>query len=194
MVRQENKVEHEQALIKKAQEGDENAFRGIFNAYKERAVRMAYSVTGNLVDAQDIAQDALIRIYKNINTFKEECKFSTWFYRIVVNLCRDFLRKKGRNRIMLNPQEDIEKGGFEFPDKKNPSPQKALINKELGMKIDLAVAGLPQMQQIVFILKYKQQMKISEVSSVLGIAESTVKVHLFRAVGALKKKLIKIKR
>ena len=175
-------------IILKAQEGDMFAFRALVDEYKEQIVRIAYSITGNLADAQDVAQDALIRVHKNIKKFNFDAKFSTWLYRIVVNLGYDFLRKRGRLK------DSTGTGSAQFlddshEDRKATDAVKTLLNEELRGKIEEALKCLSRKQQMVFILKYKQDMKIKEIARVMGISESSVKVHLFRAIDKMQKKL-----
>ena len=176
-------------VICKAQEGDMFAFRALVDLYKEQAVRIAYSITGNLADAQDVAQDAFIRVYRNISTFNFNSQFSTWIYRIVVNLCRDFLRKKSRLGLVLNDNNQAWPAEERIKDEKNPDPAKNLLNKELKVKIDNALILLPEKQQIVFSLKYKKDMKIREIAELLGVSKSSVKMHLFRATDKMQKNL-----
>ena len=176
-------------MILKAQEGDMFAFRALVDLYKEQAVRIAYSITGNLADAQDVAQDAFIRVYRKIGAFNFNSQFSTWIYRIVVNLCRDFLRKKNRSRLVLNDNGQSRPVEERIKDEKTPDPAKKLLIKELKAKIDNALILLPEKQQIVFSLKYKKDMKIREIAELMGISVSTVKMHLFRATDKMQKKL-----
>ncbi len=176
-------------IIDKAQKGDMFAFRALVDLYKEQAVRIAYSITGNLADAQDIAQDAFIRVYRNIGAFNFNSQFSTWLYRIVVNLCRDFLRKRNRSKLVLDDKDQPQSAEERFKDEKNQDPARNLLTKELKAKIDNAMRLLPEKQQIVFSLKYKKDMKIREIAQVMGVSESTVKMHLFRAMDKMQKKL-----
>lgn len=173
--------------ILKAREGDMFAFRALVDEHKEQAVRIAYSITGNLADAQDVAQDAFIKIYKNINSFKFNSKFSTWLYRIVVNLGHDFLRKRIRSKVVFNNDNTALQG--QIKDAKGVDPGETLLFKELKAKIEEAVTFLPEKQQIVFTLKYKKDMKNREIAEVMGVSVSTVKMHLFRALNKMQKKL-----
>lgn len=172
-------------IIEKAQQGDMFAFRALINEYKEQAVRIAYSICGNMSDAQDIAQEAFISVYKNIRSFKFNSKFSTWMYRIVVNRCNDFLRNKMRAKVVLDERlQDKEER-----DSKGSSPLGKLLDKELKHRIDAAVSGLAAKQQIAFELKYKNGLSTAEVADLMGISVSAVKVHLNRAVQILRRRL-----
>ena len=176
-------------IILKAQEGDMFAFRALVDEHKEQAVRIAYSITGNLADAQDVAQEAFIRVYKNINGFKFNSRFSTWFYRIVVNLGYDFLRKRKRSRVVLGSDSKIQFLDEQNKDEKNADPGKILLEKELKAKIEEELTLLPEKQQVAFSLKYKKDMKIREIAELMGVSVSTVKMHLFRGIDKMQKKL-----
>ncbi|MCP4649808.1 MAG: sigma-70 family RNA polymerase sigma factor [PVC group bacterium] len=174
-------------LIERIQGGEMHAFHLLVDRYKERAVRIAYSATSNLADAQDVAQEAFVRIFKNIKNFKFNSSFSTWFYRILINLCRDFLRRKSSSRICLGSKTEGDQV-YELKDD-GANPAQGLIITELDENIQAAIEELPDKQRIVFNLKYKEGMKIREIAEVMGVSVSTIKVHLFRAVRSLQKKL-----
>src|SRR3989338_8475655 len=104
-------VKNENELIQQARSGDIKSFSALVEIYQERAVHIAYSFLGNFEDARDIAQEAFVKAYESLQSFKAESKFYTWFYRILVNACKDFLRKK-RTRwslmAWLPPAQDLE--------------------------------------------------------------------------------------
>lgn len=180
------KVKNRDTILK-AQEGDAAAFRALVDEYKEQAVRIAYSITGNIADAQDVAQDAFIRVYKNLFSFKFDSKFSTWIYRIVVNLGYDFLRKKKRSKIVFNNELAVMQE--QAKDGKDIDPGKKLMSEELKLKIDEALKLLPPKQQIAFSLKYRKDMKSREIAELMNISISSVKAHLFRAANKMREKL-----
>ncbi|MFH1061731.1 MAG: RNA polymerase sigma factor [Candidatus Omnitrophota bacterium] len=176
-------------LIKLIKQKDMDGFRILVDKYKEKTIRLAYSVTGNLADAQDIAQDVFIRVYRNIGGFRFDCTFSTWLYRIVINISRDFLRKKKKSKIVFSQSSENQDIYEQRVDDRAHNPSKMLIDKELKQRIDLAVSTLSEKQQIAFGLKYRTGLKITEIAEIMGINSSTIKVHLFRAVNSLQKKL-----
>src|SRR3990172_210250 len=90
-------------LVKRCQEGDRDAFRILVERYQARATRLAYRYVGNMDDAQDVTQDAFIRVHRSIKDFRNESQFYTWFYRILVNLALDHLR---RNKIQAGEFQD----------------------------------------------------------------------------------------
>ncbi|MBU4305825.1 MAG: RNA polymerase sigma factor [Candidatus Omnitrophica bacterium] len=180
----------DEELVTKAQDGDADAFRCLVERHKERAVRLCFSVVGNLNDAQDISQEAFIRVYRNIGAFKLKARFSTWFYRILINLCRDWLKSRKRSRLVLDRHDAEDKNSVnEMPDNTSPDAARTLLNKELSKKINEAIIQLSPKQQLVFKLKHKQGVKVEEIALMLDMNSSTVKVHLFRAMQTLQKKL-----
>ena len=183
-------------LIQLVKQNDSSAFSELVKRYRGRALGLAYSWVGNRHDAEDIAQEAFIRVYKGVKGFREIADFFTWFYRIVLNLCRDYYRKKKKiNLIHLGfySQEEtdtehivldkIDAGITELSPDNNPA--KTVINKELDGKIKEAIAKLPERQRTAFTLKHLEGLTIKEISSIMKCAQGTVKAHLWRAVRAL---------
>ena len=184
-------MDREFQLIGRARAGERAAFEELVDIYKERAFGLAYYFLGNVEDAKDILQEAFVKAYVGIRDFRGGSSFYTWFYRILVNLCKDSIRhKKVKSRIFADPLpgEGDEPAVPESADGA-PSPSEAAINSELKAKMDEAISKLPERQKAVFILKHVQGMKSAEIGQVLGCGESTVKVHLFRAEKALQKML-----
>ena len=169
--------------------GDSYSFRKLVDKYKERAVRIAFSICGNLDDAKDIAQDVFIKVHRNIGNFEFKSSFMTWLYRVIVNQSRDFLRRKKRSGLMIL-ERTKEFDFFEnTEDLRNSGPAQELLNKELMRHIDIAAADLSEKQRIVFVLKYRQGLKLAEITEIMDSRLSTVKAHLFRAVNKVQKRL-----
>lgn len=183
--------ELELQLVKRVKTGERAAFDCFVDKYKGKAFALAFNIIGNYEDARDVLQEAFIKAYMNINNFREDSNFYTWFYRILVNLCRDFLRKKSaQKRVLAEPlkKQDSEEETVDVADT-SPDPSQAALNKEIKETVDKAIDLLPEKQKIAFILKYIQGMRLNEIAQMLDCNESTVKVHLFRAVRNLQKSL-----
>lgn len=180
-------------LVRRVKTGERAAFDSLIDKYKEKAFALAFNMIGNYEDAKDILQEAFVRAYVNIKSFRENSSFYTWFYKILVNLCRDFLRKKSAQRKVfvepLKTQDDEEAEAIEATDS-SPDPSEAALDKEIQAMAEEAINLLSEKQRTVFILKHIQGMKIYEIAKVLNCNESTVKVHLFRAVRNLQKSLL----
>ncbi len=178
----------EPQLVERAKSGERAAFDSLIEIYKGKAFALSFSITGNYEDARDILQEAFVKAYVNIRNFRGGAGFYTWFYRILVNLCRDFLRKRQAKRRFLTEWEDRDEGTLEVIDVK-PDPSETILNKEIRQMLDKAIDLLPEKQKMAFILKHIQGMKIGEVAAVLNCKQSTAKVHLFRSEKALRKTL-----
>lgn len=175
----------ENTLIERIKEGDERAFEELVNRYKGMGFSLAYRFLGNPEDARDISQEAFARVYLHIRDFRGESTFKTWFFRIIINLCRRSI--SGRQRKTVQSLDlYMEK---ETDPQAREDVEEEVRRKELRVAIEEAVRRLPAKQREVFIMKHMEGMKVSEISEVLNCAEGTVKIHLFRAVRALQERL-----
>src|SRR5467141_4622692 len=146
-------------LIREAQRGNGAAFEELVRHYDQAVLRLALHLTGSEHDAQDIFQEAFLKAYKNVGSFRFECSFYTWIYRIVTNLCLDHLRK--RNVRKEDAPVAVDESGEEysrleqFPDgRSGANPERDLMRRELGRKIGAALAVLTPRERMVFELKH----------------------------------------
>lgn len=186
-------LDNEAALIEGIKKGERLSFDALVEMYRQRGINIAYNIVGNLEDAKDVLQEAFVKVYMNIKNFRQESKFSTWFYRIVVNCSIDFLRKKKKSGKVFSDTlvgEDGREKKIDVADTKF-EPSRIIVNAELSRNLQACIDGLSQRQRICFILKHQEGFKIDEISQVLKCSSSTVKVHLFRAVENLRQGLAK---
>jgi RNA polymerase sigma-70 factor (ECF subfamily) len=176
-------------LINRFKLNDENAFNELIDRHKKMAFSLAYNMTGSIEDAEDISQEAFAIVYTQIAKFRGQSSFKTWFYRIVLNLCRRHYRKN--QLISIIPLHFFDKEGEEreIDVKVESTPESELSAKQIGKSIMTAITKLPIKQREVFVMKHLKGMKISEISEILGCAEGTVKTHLFRAIQKLQERL-----
>ena len=174
----------EQKLIERAQSGDLDSFSALVLLYQERAIHAANAMIGNIEDAKDLAQEAFVKAYENLDNFKSESRFYTWFYRILTNTCKDFLRKrKFRNAFSFwfgkEEEEDIDPASRV----KDPaaSASEAMEHKEFGTAVQEAVDKLPFRQKGVFVLRYMEGMPLDEIAESLNITVGAVKANLWQA-------------
>lgn len=182
---------NEAVLIEGIKNGERASFDQIVKMYQQKGIGIAYGMVGNLEDAKDILQEAFIKVYTQIKSFRGQSCFSTWFYRIVVNSSIDFLRRKKRGeRIFVRELMDGDSKPQELqaPDLRY-EPAKVVINAELSGRLDECVEALPEKQKACFILKHREGLTSSQIAEVLNCRLSTVKVHLFRATRTLQNKL-----
>lgn len=177
-------------LIEQFQQGDKTVFDTLFNRYQKRTFRLVQRFVPNHEDACDITQDAFIRAYQGLADFKSQCQFYSWLYRITVNLCIDFLRKKSRSEVMVyDTGESDELPMSNFPDLRSDSPAKAAENKELRGQIRKAIRQLPPKQRQIFILRHWDGLSLKDIAAIVGRSDGTVKAHLFHAHRNLRKHL-----
>ena len=177
-------------LIAQFQNGDTAVFDTLFTRYQKRTYRLVQRFVSNHEDALDLTQDAFIRAYQGLADFKSQCQFYSWLYRITVNLCIDFLRKKARSEVMLYESDASEEIPMaNVPDLRSESPSKALENKELRAQLRKAIRRLPPKQRRVFILRHWDGLSLKDIAATVGRSDGTVKAHLFHAHRNLRKHL-----
>ena len=175
----------EEALVLQARGGDLKSFSALVESYQERAVHIAYSFVGNFEDARDIAQEAFVKAYESLDNFKEQSRFYTWFYRILVNACKDFLRKKKvRRHLSFWLNHDGTSEGMDLTmsvETQAKNAEEEAVNKELGDAIYKALDKLPFQQRSAFSLRYLEGLSIEEISESMGITAGAVKATLWQA-------------
>src|SRR5512138_396374 len=146
-------------LIREAQRGDRAAFEELVRQYDRAVLRLALHLTGSESDAQDIYQEAFLKAYRNIGSFRFECSFYTWVYRIVTNLCLDHLRKKQVRKEDAPVTTDSNGEEFDLlsqfaDDRPGADPERDLMRRELGQRISRAMTKLTPRERMVFELKH----------------------------------------
>ncbi|NJD21122.1 MAG: RNA polymerase sigma factor [Melioribacter sp.] len=173
-------------LILKAINGDAKAFERIVRDNYRFGYAVAFKILYNEDDAKDVVQDCFIKIWKHLNEYNKKIKFTTWMYKIVVNLCFDKLKLQKRKRnIFKNYDEDSDDNTPSKIDLEND-----LTNKELAEMIKHFANGLSEKQKTVFILRDMEDLSIEEVSEIMNISSSSVKTNLFYARQSIRKKII----
>lgn len=179
----------EKLLIDRAQHGNMDAFRELVEHSKITTYRLAYDLTGNRHDAEDLSQEAFIRAYRALKTFRGESKWTTWLYRITMNIYYDHWRMKSKRG--LEYRDDLEtsivKADIEHP---TPSPEKVAEAGVIQGHIDRALESLSPQERSVFVLRHYHDLPLKEIASTMKIAEGSVKSYLFRAIKRLQKELV----
>ena len=156
---------------------------------QRRALRIAYHYLRDAHDADEAVQDAFVKVFTHITTYREHLPFEVWFTRILVNGCLDLRKARGRRLRWTLPMS----ASPELPPVEPPSPQASaedrLVSSERAKEIVDAVDRLPERQRTVFTLCHIAEQSTAEISHALGVSEATVRVHLFRAVRKLRKLL-----
>ena len=188
--RREKMEEFVKSRINEVQKGDHNAFGEIVEIYKDRIYQLCYRMLGNAHEAEDIAQEAFIRAYVNIERYNINRKFSTWLYRIATNLCIDRIRKKKPDYFL-----DAEVAGtdglnlYSQVKSKEMSPDEKVAKMELQEIIQMEILKLPEKYRSVILLKYIEELSLKEISEVLDLPIGTVKTRIHRGREALRKQL-----
>ena len=175
--------DYEQRLIQRIRDGEHEAFYELIRPYERRVYAAAFAILRNEADADDCAQEAVLKAFKNIRQFRAESRFSTWLIQIAVNEARMRRRKERADLI-----EPIEKAGGE-DDSYTPRdfadwreiPSEALERKEVREKLGEALGSLGQIYREVFVLRDMEQLSIEETAKALGISTASVKTRLLRA-------------
>jgi len=178
-------------LVREAQRGNRAAFEELVRHYDQSVLRLAMHLTGSEHEAQDIYQDAFLKAYKNVGNFRFECSFYTWIYRIVTNLCLDHLRKKQVRKEEAPVAVDAEGEQYDVlsqvPDGRSAAdPERDLMRRELGTRINHALAKLTSRERMVFELKHYHGLRLRTVGEILNTTEETAKNTLFRATQKLR--------
>lgn len=181
------------ALVQRVRAGDYSAFETLVQRHEKKIYNLAYRMMGNQEDASDILQEAFLQSFRKLDTFKGESDFSTWIYRIAVNLCLMKKRKeKGRRVISLDApvlyqrQKELR---TVVPDDWSKNPLASLENKELKKKLAEAIKELPADYRTVFLLREAQGLSNEEAAKVLKVSVAAVKSRLHRARLFLRDKL-----
>lgn len=173
-------MQEEGELIRAAAAGDRRAFSELVRLKRERVVRIAQQITGNLDDALDVAQAVFIKLWSRLGRFDPERRFDTWLYKITVNAAIDLMRSQGTRTSLqalpAEPQDPGTEGG----------PEAALDLARLQQAFWQLAKQLSPKQRAVFVLKEVEGMPTAEVARVMGVRESTVRNHLLQARRALR--------
>jgi RNA polymerase sigma-70 factor (ECF subfamily) len=176
-------------LVTKARTGDSDAFRVLVERHSRALFRLAYRMTGNQQDAEDVVQDSFLRAYKQLARFDERASFGTWLYRIAVNCSLDLVRsRKRRNELMTPEDSEMDDPILSLPSR-DPAPDRIAMSGEVRDRVAEAMTELSPSERTAFVLRHFEGMRIEEVSRVLGCQPGAAKHSVFRAVQKLRRAL-----
>ncbi|MDX1931151.1 MAG: sigma-70 family RNA polymerase sigma factor [Capsulimonadales bacterium] len=181
----------DRALIERSRRGEREAFNQLVHRYERSVFNTAYRLTGSYDDASDIAQEAFVRAWNNLKSFRGDSAFSTWIYRIVTNVfLDDRKRKRARPSRSLEEEMELDESSvvrqFEDP---APGPEEMAEGDERRRLLERAIASLPEAQRVMVVLYHTQGLAYEEIAEITGLPMGTVKSRLNRARLALRDKL-----
>ncbi len=193
----EGEAEVDLELVRRAQKGDQAAFRQLVERHQRRAFAIALSLVRHEQDARDIVQDAFLRVHKSLPSFQGTSSFFTWLYRIVTNLAIDLVRRPGRNTDEL--EEDRHRssspGGADQPDPlwvsriDGADPVDVLRRKELAARMRIAIDALPSYHKAVILMREIEGLSYEEMAEAMQVSKGTIMSRLFHARQKLQKAL-----
>ena len=182
----------ETEIINKLKHGDEHAFKQLVENYQKLVVNTCFGMVHNMEDAEDIAQDVFIEVFRSVDKFRADSKLSTWLYRIAVNRSLNFIRDNKRRKWFWsfedatenknNPLEKISQGSSE-------NPEYELENNQRAHLLHQAIDSLPKNQRIAFTLNKYEDLSYKEISEIMDLSKSSVESLIHRAKINLQKKL-----
>ncbi len=183
--------ESDRQLVQSAKAGKRAAFGRLVKKYQNKVFYLAYDLVGDYEDARDVAQESFIKAYEKLQQFEERAQFSTWLYRITVNLAMDLHRRRKRR-----PHESLQDNLYEIERQKKAEQSEEGRRTEMQLQtsvqrkqLEIALQKLSENQRVATVLKYFHQKSSKEIAEVLGCSENTARIHLFRALRNLKKHL-----
>lgn len=165
--------------------GDRDAFRLLVERHSRSIFRLAFRMTGNEHDAEEVVQETFLRAYRKLGDFESRANFSTWLYRIAANCSYDLLERR-RPQHAAAPLHDDE--GEEIPlPSPAPTPERLLLSAELRRRLQDAMAELTPVERSAFVLRHFEQKSIAEIGKALDLKESAAKNSIFRAVQKMRR-------
>lgn len=177
-------------IIDRVLSGDVDAFSGIIEKYKDKTFNYVYSQVKDYDEALDITQEIFIMTIEALRSFRRESKFSTWFYSIMVNYCKNYRKKNSRyNVVSINSSKGDEEYDLQLPDERENPEEEVILNDSLRI-VREEISMLPDDYREILVLRDIEGMSYNEISEILGISLSNVKVRIHRGREFLKNRLL----
>src|SRR5437016_6163333 len=180
------------AVLARARQGDSEAFRALVERHSRSVFRLAFRMTGNEQDAEDVVQESFLRAYRQLGRFESRANFGTWLYRIVANCSLDLMqaRRARQAQTRIDSLDDIEAAPTPAA---GPSPERLARSAEIRTHVAAAMQGLSPLERAAFALRHHEGRSIDEISHLLGLRTSATKHAVFRAVRKLRTTLAVLK-
>jgi RNA polymerase sigma-70 factor, ECF subfamily len=184
--------ELERTLLRRLRDRDERAFVELLETHRDRVFNITFRMLNNRAEAEDVAQEVFITVFKTIDTFREESKFSTWLYRVTVNHCKNRIkylsRRHERDRDELDETSSHSNGSSMAP-LLSTQPDRALDSAQMQKLLQEAIGSLDEEHRVVVVLRDVEDLSIEEICEITGLPDGTVKSRLHRARLVLRKKM-----
>ncbi len=179
----------DEELVAGAQAGDLDCFNQLVSRWERPIFALAYRTIGREEEARDVTQEAFLRAYRGLRAFKGEAKFSSWLYRITLNLCRDWIRRERRAPIVAVPEgtDPIDLADAQMMP--SESVEDLVARREMSKAVARAMAELPEEQRTTILLKEFHGLTFQEIADMLGCPLSTVKTRLYQGLSVLRRRL-----
>ena len=189
----DNMGQIDEAAIQAVLAGDRDAYGALVKRHSRMLFRLAYRMTGNEADADDVVQDAFLKAYQKLSTFESRADFGTWIYRITVHCALDWLAKrKLEDARRVSDENDPEEGTMQVADAA-PSPERLAMSSEIAVLQELAMRGLTAMERTAFVLRHMEDRNTEEIAAALNVTPNTAKQSVYRAVQKVRQRMTQLK-
>ena len=174
------------AVLARARQGDSDAFRALVETHSRQVFRLAFRMTGNEQDAEDVVQESFLRAYRQLGRFESRANFGTWLYRIVSNCSVDLMRSKQARHDQVRGDSLDQEGAVELPAANSADPERQAQSAEIDRRVQNALRDLSPLERAAFTLRHYEGRSIEEICETLGLGTSAAKHSVFRAVKKLR--------
>lgn len=179
----------DQELVARSVQGDTESFNELVLRWERSIYALAYRVLGREEDARDVCQETFLRAFRGLSAFKGQAKFSSWLYRIALNLCRDAMRRERRTPLVaVSDGRDPSELAAQQPSPA-PSVEDLVAQAELGRRVASAMRRLPEDQRTAIVLKEYHDLTFQEIADLMGCPLSTAKTRLYQGLSVLRREL-----
>ena len=179
--------ENDPALVARVHDGDVDAFRLLVDRHSRSVFQLAYRMTGNEQDAEDVVQETFLRAFRNLKRYESRSQFSTWIYRIAANYSLDLMRT--RKRVADHASEDGERDWLSELPAPTPAPDQLAYSSQVRTSVQQAMNELTAQERTAFVMRHYEGLSVEEISAALDIGQNAAKHSVFRAVRKLRKAL-----
>lgn len=187
-----SQLDPDAALMLRVKQGDTAAFTELVEKYKQPVMNLAYRTLRDMTEAEDLAQNVFVQVYKSASRYRSTAKFSTWLFTIARNLCLNEIRRRSRHpadSLDAPHPEQEDQPLQQYEDKKAASPPDTLLQRELTQQIDEALADLPENQRSAILLCRQEDLSYEDIAEALGCSVSATKSLIHRGRETLKERL-----